>query len=192
MAIVVNFIKEYAAWAYGACALVALWYLRVVLLARRERRTSVFNLERETACEGKYIIQTEEKDLTPEQAVRVYKELNEVERGFDGLKDVLELRPVFHQTEPRVRAHVFVATLALLLHRALEKKLKAHGLDLSATDALQALRTVRVVDLALADGTMKQSVTRGSQRAEKILRALGIANLMPCQRLDHKEVDVAS
>ncbi|PKO23314.1 MAG: hypothetical protein CVU38_04690 [Chloroflexi bacterium HGW-Chloroflexi-1] len=54
MAIVVAFIKTYAAWVYGACALVALWYLRVALLARRERRYAVFALERETALNRVY------------------------------------------------------------------------------------------------------------------------------------------
>jgi len=54
MAIVVDFIKTYAAWVYGACALVALWYLRVALLARRERRYAVFALERETALNRVY------------------------------------------------------------------------------------------------------------------------------------------
>jgi hypothetical protein len=49
MAIVVDLIRQYAPWIYGACALIALWYLRVVILARRERRYSVFNLEKETA-----------------------------------------------------------------------------------------------------------------------------------------------
>jgi hypothetical protein len=54
MAIIVDFIKEYAAWVYGVCALVALWYLRVVLLARRERRYAVFTLEREAALNRVY------------------------------------------------------------------------------------------------------------------------------------------
>lgn len=49
MAIVVDFIKNYAPWIYGACALVALWYLRVAILARRERRHAAFTLEREAA-----------------------------------------------------------------------------------------------------------------------------------------------
>jgi hypothetical protein len=54
MAIVVNFIKDYASWVYGACALVALWYLRVVLVARRDRRHAVFTLERESALNRVY------------------------------------------------------------------------------------------------------------------------------------------
>jgi transposase len=137
------------------------------------------NLPREVAYEGKYVIQTEEPHLTPVEAVQIYKELSEVERAFANLKDVIELRPIYHRTDPRVEAHIFVATLAFLLHRALEKKLKAAGLDLSATEALQVLRTVRVVDFTLGGGRTKRSVTRGSARAAKILAALGLTDLDP-------------
>jgi hypothetical protein len=54
MAIVVDFIKNYSPWVYGACALVALWYLRVAFVARRERRHAVFTLEREAAMNRVY------------------------------------------------------------------------------------------------------------------------------------------
>lgn len=54
MAIIIDFIRQYAPWVYGACALAALWYLRVVLRARRERRNAVFTLEREAAFNQVY------------------------------------------------------------------------------------------------------------------------------------------
>ena len=111
--------------------------------------------------------------------MRIYKELSEVERAFSNLKDVIELRPIYHQTDERVQAHVFVAALAFLLHRAVEKNLKAAGVDLSAAEALQALRSVRVVDLGLGSGWTKRCVTRGTQRAAKILAALGLTDLDP-------------
>ena len=134
---------------------------------------------REQAYEGKYVIQTEEPNLSAVEAVRLYKELSEVERAFANLKDVIDLRPIYHRTDHRVQAHIFVAALAFLLHRAIEKKLKAAGLDLSATEALIALKSVRVVEIDLGDGTSKRSVTRGSQRAASVLRALGITDLDP-------------
>ena len=137
------------------------------------------NLKREAAYEGKYVIQTEEPQLTPVEAVQIYKELSEVERAFANLKDVIELRPIYHRTDPRVEAHIFVAALAFLLHRTLEKKLKAAGLDLSATEALRVLRTVRLVEFTLGRGQTKRSVTRGSARATTILTALGITHLDP-------------
>jgi len=134
---------------------------------------------REQAYEGKYVIQTEEPNLSPVEAVRLYKELSDVEHAFANLKDVIDMRPVYHQTADRVQAHIFVAALANLLHRAIEKKLKAIRIDLSATAALNALRSVRVVDINLGNGAMKRSVTRGTQRAAAVLRALGITELEP-------------
>jgi transposase len=134
---------------------------------------------REQAYEGKYIIQTEEPNLSALDAVRLYKELADVERAFATLKDVLDMRPIYHQTPHRVQAHIFVAALAFLLHRAIEKKLKAARLDLSATEALTLLKSVRVVDIDLGDGSTKRSVTHGTQRAAPVLRALAITDLEP-------------
>ena len=111
--------------------------------------------------------------------MRLYKELSEVERAFANLKDVFDMRPIYHRTDDRVEAHIYVAALAFLIHRAIEKKLKAARLDLSATEALTALKSVRVVDIDLGDGTTKRSVTRGTQRAAAVLRALGITDLDP-------------
>ena len=89
------------------------------------------------------------------------------------------MRPIYHRTDRRAQAHIYVAALAFLLHRAIEKKLKAARLDLSAAEALNALKSVRVVDIDLGDGTTKRSVTRGTQRAAAVLRALRITALDP-------------
>ena len=117
--------------------------------------------------------------LSAVDIVRLYKELSEVERGFRNLKDVIDMRPIYHQTDERVQAHIFVAALAFLLHRALEKKLKAAGIELSATEALGALKTIRVVDIDLGNGETKRCVTPGSERATRILAALGITDRNP-------------
>ena len=134
---------------------------------------------REIAGEGKYVLQCERLDLSPVEVVKLYKDLGEVERAIRSLKDVIDMRPIYHQTDPRVEAHVFVAVLAFLLHRALEKKLKAAGLDLSADDALTALKTLHVVDLDLGGGNTRRCVTKGSARTDKILKALGITERQP-------------
>jgi hypothetical protein len=93
------------------------------------------------------------------------------------LKYVLHMRPVFHQPEERVRAHIFLAALALLVHRALERKLKTAGMDLSATQALGALKTVRLIDIARTDGKTTRCIANGSPGAAAISRAVGIKNL---------------
>jgi transposase len=140
------------------------------------------NLQQEKSLEGKYLIQTEEQNLSALEAVAVYKELSEVERAFARLKDVIEMRPIFHQKASRVQAHVFVASLAFLLDRALEKKLKSAGLDVSSREAWQLLKTVRVVEIGVGSEKTARSVTQGSGRAAKILSILGLRNLDPDSR----------
>ncbi len=144
------------------------------------------NLPREKACEGKYVIQTEEAGISAVDAVQAYKQLNEVERGFAHLKGLLEVRPVYHHKDDRVRAHVFVAALAFLLDRELEKRLRTAGSSLSSTVAWQALETVRCVAVEVGHRT-KLCVTRGSRHAAEILKILRIFELSPPEPPEGKE-----
>ncbi len=101
-----------------------------------------------------------------------------MERGFRCLKDVLALRPLYHRTEPRVRAHLFVAHLALVLGVALEKALRRAGLALSLDTALEALRPVRLVTLEL-DGHQTRLVAKPTPHAQAVLKAAGLPRLTP-------------
>ena len=137
------------------------------------------HLEKEKRIEGKYLIATSEASLGALEAVRMYKELSEVERGFRCLKDVLEMRPIYHKSEKRVRAHIFVAALALLLTRVLERRLKDAGVTLSTEQALQALSTIRLVTFKLGASSSRIGVSVGSPHARQVLRALGIDQTKP-------------
>jgi transposase len=135
--------------------------------------------ERERRMEGKYVIITTEKDFDVLDAVRTYKDLSDVERGFRHLKDILAIRPIYHRVEGRVRAHIFVAALALLFERLLERRLKEAGVDLSAPAALEALATVRLVTFQLPGQPVRRGVTNGSAHARQVLKALTISDLKP-------------
>ena len=95
------------------------------------------------------------------------------------LKDVLALRPIYHRVEPRVKAHIFVAALALLVQRLLERRLRQAKVKLSADEALQALETIRVVKFSLEGQPPRQGVSTGSPRARQVLKALAIRQLRP-------------
>ena len=137
------------------------------------------HLGQEKRIEGKYLIATSEARLDILEAVRRYKELSEVERGFRCLKDVLEMRPIYHKSQRRVRAHIFVAALALLLTRVLECRLKDAGVDLSTEEALQALSTIRLVSFKVGPVSARTGVSAGSPRARQVLQALGIEEMKP-------------
>ena len=136
------------------------------------------NLPREQKYEGKYLIQTDQPDMTAQDAVTHYKELNEVERGFHALKDPIGMRPIWHRADRRVRAHIFVAALAFLLDRMLERTLRDAKANLSSTAAWQALETIRHVRLRV-NGDIKTGVTPGSGQARQVLKALKITNVRP-------------
>ena len=76
----------------------------------------------EARLDGKYLLSTSDPDLSAEDVALGYKNLLEAERGFRDLKGVLELRPVFHRLEHRIRAHVLLCWLALLLIRVAERQ----------------------------------------------------------------------
>ena len=85
--------------------------------------------------------------------VAIYKDLSDVEKGFRQLKDVLAMRPIYHQIETRVKAHIFVAALALLVQRLLDRRLEQAGIDFSPERAMEALATVRLVTFRMDDQT---------------------------------------
>jgi hypothetical protein len=72
--------------------------------------------------DGKYLISTSDDTLSAEDAALGYRQLLEVERCFRTLKTTLELRPVYHRLESRIRSHVVLCWLALLLARICEEK----------------------------------------------------------------------
>ena len=76
----------------------------------------------EARLDGKYLLSTSDPDLSAEDVALGYKNLLEAERGFRDLKSTIELRPVFHRLEPRIRAHVLLCWLALLLIRVAERR----------------------------------------------------------------------
>jgi transposase len=76
----------------------------------------------EANLDGKYLLATSDPDLSAEDTALGYKNLLEAERGFRDLKSELLLRPVFHRLEHRIRAHVLICWLALLLTRVAERE----------------------------------------------------------------------
>jgi transposase len=152
------------------------WKLSAGSLEFSENKT---HLEREKKIEGKYIIATSEKGLSVLDAVALYKELTAVESGFRQLKDVMALRPIYHQIESRVKAHIFVAALALLVQRLLGRRLQGAGVDLSPERALQALSTVRLVSFHLEGQGERSGITGGCPDARLVLKALKLADQRP-------------
>jgi len=96
-------------------------------LRRYQRRTrtgllrvDAAAIKRETHLDGKWLLRTSDLTLIPDDLAAAYKQLLAVERGWRDMKGALKLRPVFHYREDRIRAHIQLCWLALLLLRVVE------------------------------------------------------------------------
>ena len=82
--------------------------------------SSGWSLRSSAALDGKYLLRTSDPKLSAADIAPGYKQLLEVERGWRAMKQVIDLRPVCHRLEQRIRAHVILCWLALLLIRIAE------------------------------------------------------------------------
>jgi len=83
-------------------------------------RVDASKAKAEENLDGKYLLRTSDPKMTAEDIALGYKQLLEVERSWRDLKQVIDLRPVYHRKEERIRAHVILCWLALLLIRVAE------------------------------------------------------------------------
>lgn len=101
------------------------------------------------AAQGAYLLRTNCREQDPGTLWRWYIHLTEVEDAFRTGKSDLSLRPVFHQREDRVQAHIMVCFLALAMWRSLEMWLKGKGLGDCARQVLKELETIHSMDVVL-------------------------------------------
>lgn len=124
-------------------------YLRVTPagLLRIDKAT----VKAETNLDGKYLLRSSDPRLSAEDIALGYKQLLQVERGWRDLKQVIDLRPVYHRLEERIRAHVLLCWLALLLVRIVETTTGATWRSLTAE-----LNRLQVITFTGPDGTFRQ------------------------------------
>jgi len=83
-------------------------------------KIDIAKVKQEETLDGKYLLSTSDESLSVEDIALGYKQLLEVERAFRTLKSSLSLRPIYHSKDDRIRSHVLICWLALLLVRLAE------------------------------------------------------------------------
>jgi hypothetical protein len=143
--------------------------------------------------EGAYLLRTNLQAETAEELWTKYMQLTEAEASFRALKSELSIRPLFHQLEPRVKAHVMVAFLGYALWVTLKHLLKRHavvdaqlplrGADhlapMSPLKAIALLSTLQSADIVLptTDGReiRLRRITEPTAEQKSLLQQLGIS-----------------
>ena len=134
------------------------------------------SIEYEEKIDGKFMIKTTEKTLSLKEIVLGYKDLMNIEKMFRDLKDFIEVAPVYHRLNRRVRAHIFVCVLALLVQKYMEKKLNYAKMKISSQKVLSKLKTIKVVINQVRELNLKYVLTP-TQELSRILRVFDIQKL---------------
>jgi len=123
---------------------------------------------REQKVAGKFVLVTN-TSKTPLEILNIYKELNTVESSFNCIKNQLDLRPVNHYKTERVKAHVFICVLALLIEKIMQKSLK----NMSVQSALDTLKRLKKGSFQF-EMTIKNKLTEISSEQKEILEQMKI------------------
>jgi transposase len=97
--------------------------------------------------EGRYLLRTNLSGREPAQLWQFYIQLVEIEAAFKNLKDDLQLRPIYHQLQHRIEAHIFVAFIAYCLHVTLRARLRLVAGGLTPRAVLDKFATLQMLDV---------------------------------------------
>jgi len=130
------------------------------------------------AREGAYLLRTNLKEERPEELWKKYIQLTEAEAAFRALKSELAIRPIFHQKEHRVKAHILVAFLGYALWVTFKHLLKRKHSDVSPAHALALLATLQSADIVLPTTGGREirlrRITQPNSEQKLLLDQLGI------------------
>ena len=107
------------------------------------------NLREARRREGSYLLRSNLTAGDPAQLWAFYLQLTEVEQAFKELKGDLAIRPIYHQTDERIEAHILVAFLAYCLQVTLKQRLRALAPGLTARSVLDKMAAIQMVDVQL-------------------------------------------
>ena len=107
------------------------------------------NLREARRREGSYLLRSNLTAGDPAQLWAFYLQLTEVEQAFKELKGDLAIRPIYHQTNERIEAHILVAFLAYCLQVTLKQRLRALAPGLTARSVLDKMAAIQMVDVQL-------------------------------------------
>jgi transposase len=97
--------------------------------------------------EGRYLLRSNLGSEDPAQLWQLYVLLTQIEEAFKNLKGDLAVRPIFHQLQKRIEAHILIAFLAFCLHATLRHKLRLRAPGLTPRSVLEQLSAIQMLDV---------------------------------------------
>jgi transposase len=109
-----------------------------------------------TLSEGAYLLRTNMNEKSPEKLWKTYIQLTDAEAAFRTIKSDLAIRPIYHQTEKRVQAHILVAFLAYAMWKTLQKWMEQSGLGRGVRTVLEEFARIKCCEVVLPTSSGKE------------------------------------
>jgi len=129
-------------------------------------------LRRQRRREGRYLLRTNLTETDPAKLWGLYLQLVNVEEAFKNLKGDLAVRPIFHQSEKRIEAHILISFLAYCLHITLTERLRALAPGLTTRSALEKFAAIQMIDVYLPTTDGRELVMTRTTQPEPELQLL--------------------
>lgn len=129
-------------------------------------------LRRQRRREGRYLLRTNLTETDPTKLWSLYLQLVNVEEAFKNLKGDLAIRPIFHQSEKRIEAHILVSFLAYCLHITLTERLRLLAPGLTTRSALEKFAAMQMIDVHLPTTDGRELILTRTTQPEPELQLL--------------------
>lgn len=142
-------------------------------------------LHRDEKFDGYYGIEISEEDIKPQDALEAYHTLWKIEESFRIMKSTLEVRPIFHWTENRIKGHLVICFLVFLLERTLEFKLQESKEKASPEEIREALNSLNFAEVEIENQQFLLKI-KGTELSNKILKLFKVKppkNITPKEEL---------
>lgn len=142
-----------------------------------EYRAHPEKIQSDQRLDGTFVIQTNQLDYEGDKLVKIYKNLNKVENAFRIIKNDLDIRPMYHRKEVRIKGHIYVCVLACFMMTAIEYVAQKKKINKSARKILRELSKFGLIEIGLPNGESRYSTTTMSKEQQAILKSFGTKKL---------------
>ena len=153
--------------------------IEVTLLGKGKNQMGILSWKLDRASlriarrrEGRYLLRSNLSETSPVKLWEIYTQLTQVEEAFKNLKGDLAIRPIYHQRQSRIEAHIFIAFVSYCLQVTLTRRLRDLAPGLTARSVLEKMAAIQMLDVHLPTTDGRQIILTRYTQPEKELQLL--------------------
>ncbi len=133
--------------------------------------------------DGRYLLVTNDPDLTPKQMLTVYRQKDGVEKRFTVTKQDLKVSPIYLHKDDRIKAMLLINMLALLTYSILERQMRQHGLQMTTRRLIERLGALNIIETHCWDGSVMVRLTPVTPEQMQLMRVMEAILQTPVARV---------